>query len=145
MLFFSKPHLTLVQPYPDTPLRPTASYCIYYTNKQYACVSHMFIVCSMAMPVDQTVILSIMSNNAIFVFQLEMGTIFESEVSNDRIVKVLQHVQQYLPTVGKDEEIKFAEKRIVGDQLTIRELSMLFNQWLTDTHLWIVLMVLILA
>ena len=32
---------------------------------------------------------------------MQMGMIFESEVSNDGIVKVLQHVQQYLPTVGK--------------------------------------------
>ena len=48
-----------------------------------------------------------------------MGMIFESEVSNDGIVNVLQHVQQYLPTVGKDEKVKFAEQGIVGDQLTI--------------------------
>ena len=50
---------------------------------------------------------------------MQMGMIFESEVSNDGIVKVLQHVQQYLPTVGKDEKVKFAEQGIVGDQLTI--------------------------
>ncbi len=50
---------------------------------------------------------------------MQMGIIFESEVSNDGIVKVLQHVQQYLPTVGKDDKIKFAEQGIVGDQLTI--------------------------
>jgi hypothetical protein len=43
---------------------------------------------------------------------MQMGMIFESEVSNDGIVKVLQHVQQYLP-------MKFAEQGIVGDQLTI--------------------------
>lgn len=48
-----------------------------------------------------------------------MGIIFESEVSNDGIVKVLQQVQQYLPTTGEDEEIKFAEQGVVGDQLTI--------------------------
>lgn len=35
------------------------------------------------------------------------------------IVKVLQHVQQYLPKVGDGEEISIAEQGLVGDQLTI--------------------------
>ena len=48
-----------------------------------------------------------------------MGIIFGSEVSNDGIVKVLQHIQQYLPSVGEGEKIKLAEQGIVGDQLTI--------------------------
>lgn len=30
---------------------------------------------------------------------------------------MLQQVQQYLPTIHEDEEIKFAEQGIVGDQL----------------------------
>ena len=46
-----------------------------------------------------------------------MGIIFESEVSNYGIVKVLQDVQQYLPSVGEREKIKLAEQGIVGDQL----------------------------
>ncbi|CAB4010562.1 Hypothetical predicted protein [Paramuricea clavata] len=48
--------------------------------------------------------------------KMQMGMIFESEVSNDGIVKVLQHVQQYLPTVGKDEKVKIAEQEIVGER-----------------------------
>ena len=48
-----------------------------------------------------------------------MGIIFETEVSNDGIVKVLQHVQQYLPSVDEGEKLQLAEQGIVGGQLTI--------------------------
>ena len=48
-----------------------------------------------------------------------MGIIFESEVSNEGIVNVLQHEQQYLPKVNEGEEVIFAEQGLVGDQLTI--------------------------
>ena len=48
-----------------------------------------------------------------------MGIIFESEVSNEGIVKVLQHVQQYLPKDGEGEKITIVEQGLVGDQLTI--------------------------
>ena len=34
-------------------------------------------------------------------------------------MKVLQHVQQYLPKAGEGENIAFAEQGLVGDQLTI--------------------------
>ena len=50
---------------------------------------------------------------------MQMGIIFESEVTNEGIVNVLQHVQQYLPKVGEGEQIHFAEQGLVGDQLTI--------------------------
>lgn len=40
---------------------------------------------------------------------MQMGIIFESEVSNEGIVKVLQHVQQYLPKDGEGENITIVE------------------------------------
>ena len=50
---------------------------------------------------------------------MQMGIIFESEVTNEGIVKVLQHVQQFLPKAGEGENIAFVEQGLVGDQLTI--------------------------
>lgn len=50
---------------------------------------------------------------------MQMGIIFESEVSNEGIVKVLQHVQQYLPKDGEGENITIVEQGLVRDQLTI--------------------------
>ena len=48
-----------------------------------------------------------------------MSIIFESEVTNEGIVKVLQQCQQYVATVGEEDKIRFAEQGLVGDQLTI--------------------------
>lgn len=50
---------------------------------------------------------------------MQIGIIFESESSNEGIVKVLQHVQQYLPNEGEEENITIVEQGLVGDQLTI--------------------------
>ena len=50
---------------------------------------------------------------------MQMGIIFESEVSNEGIVKVLQHVQQYLPKDGEGENITIVEQGLIGDELTI--------------------------
>ena len=52
---------------------------------------------------------------------MQMGIIFETEVSNEGIVRVLQQSQQYLPLVGEGEEVTFAEQGLVGDQLTIEQ------------------------
>ena len=51
---------------------------------------------------------------------MQMGISFESEVSNEGIVKVLQqYVQQYLPNDGEEENITTVEQGVVGDKLTI--------------------------
>ena len=52
---------------------------------------------------------------------MQMGIIFESEVSNEGIVKVLQHVQQYLPKDGKGENITIVEQGLMGYHLTIEQ------------------------
>ena len=51
---------------------------------------------------------------------MQMGIIFESGVSNEGIVKVLQHEQQYLRKDDKGENITIGEHGLVGDQLSIQ-------------------------
>lgn len=65
---------------------------------------------------------------------MQMGIILKSEVSNEGIVKVLQHVQQYLPKDGEGENITTVEKDWRGDQLTIEQAVNTFKSMVNDTH-----------
>ena len=70
---------------------------------------------------------------------MQMGIIFESEVSNDGIVKVRQHMQQYLPKDGKGGNITIVEQGLVGDQLTtdraVNAVKSMANGYTPEEHL----------
>ena len=61
---------------------------------------------------------------------MQMGIIFESEVSNEGIVRVLQHVQQYLSKDDEEEKITIVEQGLVGDQLIIERAVKVHGKWI---------------